>query len=92
MLDCYFKKYFFIECPGCGMQRAFELLYHGEILKSIHFNAALIPLIFTFLTLFLQLYLKKISGGKLIVTLFSFTVLIMFVQFVFKLILNNGLQ
>jgi|LauGreDrversion4_2_1035121.scaffolds.fasta_scaffold32304_4 hypothetical protein len=89
MLDCYFKKYFFIDCPSCGMQRAIESLFHGEILKSISFNAALIPLMVTFLILIFQLFFKKISGGKWIVISFSFSAFIMFAQLVSKLMFNN---
>lgn len=91
MLDCYFKKYFLLECPGCGMQRAFSCLCHGEILNSLHFNAALIPLLSTFLILIFQLYVKSVNGGKWVVISFLITTLTMFIQLVFKLIVNYNL-
>jgi hypothetical protein len=88
MLDCYFKKHFFIDCPGCGMQRAFNSLIHGEFFNSITFNAALIPLIITFSLLLLQLFLKHQLGGKLILVSFSTTAFIMLFQLILKFIYN----
>jgi len=92
MFTCYFKKYLGLDCPGCGMQRAIDCLIHGQLLKSISFNAALIPLVITLLILIFQLCLKKIDGGKWIVVSFCFTVFIMFVQLISKFIFNNNFQ
>jgi hypothetical protein len=84
MFDCFFKKYYHLECPGCGMQRAFISLLNGDFLSSLHFNAALLPLIFTFSLMLLQLFLKTKKGGILIVFSFSITALTMFTQLISK--------
>lgn len=84
MLDCYFKKYYQIDCPGCGMQRAFFSLLEGDFTSSFHHNAALLPLIFTFSLLFFQLIFKTKKGGLFIVIAFSLTAFTMFTQLLTK--------
>lgn len=84
MLDCYFKKYLNIECPGCGMQRAFFYLIHGDFAASLKSNPALIPLLFTFVVLLLHLFFKWKNGGKIIMYSFALTVLIMVSNYIYK--------
>jgi hypothetical protein len=84
MLDCYFKKYYQIDCPGCGMQRAFFSLLEGDIKSSLHHNAALLPLILTFSLLLFQLIFKTKKGGLFIVLAFSLTAFTMFTQLLTK--------
>ena len=43
MLTCFSKQYFGVECPGCGAQRSFICLLHGDILDSLALFPALIP-------------------------------------------------
>ncbi|MFY9114657.1 MAG: DUF2752 domain-containing protein [Dethiobacteria bacterium] len=33
---CIFKNLTGIECPGCGMTRAFSSLFHGDIIGAVH--------------------------------------------------------
>jgi hypothetical protein len=80
MFSCFFKKYYQLECPGCGMQRAFFSLLEGNFISSLQFNAAL----FTLSLLFLQLIFKTKKGGLLIVFSFSITALTMFTQLLSK--------
>jgi hypothetical protein len=44
-LPCLIKKTFHVVCPGCGLQRSFIALLHGDILQSIQFYPALFPFI-----------------------------------------------
>ncbi len=44
-LPCLIKKTFHVPCPGCGLQRSCIALLQGNVLQSIHFYPALLPLI-----------------------------------------------
>ncbi len=44
-LPCLIKKTFHLACPGCGLQRSIIALLQGNILQSIQFYPALLPLI-----------------------------------------------
>ena len=63
---CLFLKYVGYECPGCGLQRSFTALLHGEVVESIKLYPALIPMIlmFGYMTLHLRFQFKK--GGKVL--------------------------
>lgn len=39
--QCSFHQITGLQCPGCGGQRAFHFLLHGEILKSLRYNSLL---------------------------------------------------
>jgi hypothetical protein len=43
---CIFKNLTGIDCPGCGLTRAFCALAKGGLTRAVHFNASS-PLIFT---------------------------------------------
>jgi Protein of unknown function (DUF2752) len=53
-LPCLIKKTFHVECPGCGLQRSFIALLQGNILQSIHFYPALLPLIILISTIIIN--------------------------------------
>jgi hypothetical protein len=35
---CVFKNLMGIECPGCGMTRAFSCILHGDLISAISYN------------------------------------------------------
>ena len=81
-LDCYFKKYFGFSCMGCGMQRSIIELLKGNVIGSIKFYPALLPLIT--LVAFLILHLKyDFKYGTLILKiLFIVCVLLILYNFI----------
>lgn len=54
MLPCLQKKYFGVECLGCGIQRAISLLLEGNFIEAFY----MYPAIYTLLLLGLHLFLK----------------------------------
>jgi hypothetical protein len=84
MLACSMKATFGIECPGCGMQRAFIALLRGDFMDSLHYNAALVPFLLTISALFGQLWAKHPKGGYVVMWLFILTSTITTVQFLYK--------
>jgi Protein of unknown function (DUF2752) len=44
-LPCLIKAAFHVECPGCGLQRSYIALLQGNVLQSLHFYPAFLPLL-----------------------------------------------
>lgn len=51
---CVFKRVFLLDCPGCGLTRAFLLIPRGRFADALHFNVASLPLYFFFAYLLVQ--------------------------------------
>jgi hypothetical protein len=83
--SCSWKHYLGIECPGCGMQRAFIALLRGDLLESIRLFPALIPMMAMLFFLVLHLIFKFSRGALILKTLFIFTSLIMLTGYVIKI-------
>ncbi len=81
---CMFKSLFGIDCPGCGMTRAFFSLLKGNLMESLAYNPALIPFLFTLIALFIQLKIKHPKGGLLVMWLFIITSAIAMINFIVK--------
>lgn len=86
MLTCPIKSAFGIDCPGCGMQRAFISLLKGNVLESLQYHAALIPFVLTIIVLLVQLKANYTKGGYLVMWLFIFTAAITMIQFGVRLL------
>ncbi|MFH2096897.1 MAG: DUF2752 domain-containing protein, partial [Bacteroidota bacterium] len=86
---CFYKKYFGLECPGCGMQRSFIELLKGNVWESIQMYPALIPTIFLFIFLILHLIFKFKKGAAILKFSFIFTVSIIVINFIYKIITKN---
>lgn len=48
---CFIKKMFHVECPTCGVTRAWIYLFHGDINKAFNMHPLFIPLTLMFLIL-----------------------------------------
>lgn len=81
---CFYKKNFGVECPGCGMQRAFIYLLKGNVLESIIVYPPLLPILILFLFLFLHLLFKFEKGGIMIKYLFIFVFIIIVINYILK--------
>ncbi len=51
---CLFRLMWRIPCPGCGMGRALEVLWHGDLHTSIRYHPLAIPFVLFILTLLLS--------------------------------------
>lgn len=84
LFTCFFKAHFGLECPGCGLQRAFISLLRGRVTESLHYHAALIPFLITILLLVAQLILKRENGGRYVMWAFIFTCAVTLAQFIVR--------
>jgi hypothetical protein len=62
-IPCFYKKYCGIECPGCGVQRAFISLLKGNLGESIKMYPALIPMLLIISFTLIHLGFKFQKGG-----------------------------
>lgn len=81
---CFFKSTFGIDCPGCGMTRAFFSLLKGNLMESLAFNPGLIPFLITIAVLLVQLKLKHPRGGFVVMWLFIITTTITMINYIVK--------
>ena len=88
ILPCFYKKYFGIECPGCGMQRSIIELLKGNFIESLKAYPALFPTIIMLVYLLLHIILKFEKGAFVLKITFIFTASIIFINFIVKLIIN----
>lgn len=84
MLACFSKKYFHIECPGCGLQRSLVALLKGDVIGSLKLNAGLIPLMLLISTLLIHLIFKLKHGAKILLVLQIVSASTMIVQYFIK--------
>ncbi len=86
LLACPYKKYFGVDCFGCGMQRSFMELLKGNLVDSFYLYPALVPMIFLLLLLVAHLIFKFKNGGAWLKYTFLFVVSIVVINFIFKLV------
>jgi len=68
---CIFKNLLGIECPGCGMTRAFSCILHGDLIAAVSYNR-LVVIVFPLFCLvlirdigsLLEKYVKKHHSVK----------------------------
>ncbi len=86
MFTCGIKKVTGMDCPGCGIQRSFFKLIHGEIVDSIELFPALLPLLFLIIYTVIHLKFMFKNGHVIILCLFFSTVGLTIFNFTYKLI------
>lgn len=83
---CFYKKYFGIECPGCGFQRSFIELLKGNFFESIKLYPALLPLILMYIFLVLHLIFKFKNGARILLYMFITNVFIIITSYILKIL------
>ncbi len=69
--QCPFHALTGLNCPGCGLTRGFNALFHGDIVSALHFNALLPIYALIFGYFVLSLVLTAVSGRGLTWKIFS---------------------
>lgn len=84
MLPCMHKKFFGVDCLGCGIQRSFFLLLQGDFSGAFKMYPALFTMILFFALIGLQIAHKKRNYHKPIVATGIITAIIMMVSYCVK--------
>jgi hypothetical protein len=85
LLTCPSKHFFYIDCPGCGLQRSVIALFEGDIAQSIQLYPATIPLLFTLIFTALHLKFKFKHGAAIIQWSYILTVSIIVIFYFYKI-------
>lgn len=84
---CPFKMITGIDCPGCGLTRAFGCIILGDFYAAVSYHP-LSPLIFTefFYLIYYQFVLKRKIKDKIIIIITAVTALLMLAFWLHKII------
>ena len=86
MIPCLNKKFFGIDCPGCGLQRSVALLFRGEFVAAFQMYPAIYTLIPLFGVLIFKNFFKIKYSNGIIILLSVGTVLLVITNFILKFI------
>lgn len=84
LFPCFFKQCFGVDCPTCGMQRAFVELLKGNLSASLGYHWALIPMLLLFAFLVLHLIFNLKHGTVAIKILFGIDVATIILNYIFN--------
>ncbi|HLA57014.1 MAG TPA: DUF2752 domain-containing protein [Flavobacterium sp.] len=85
MLPCLNKKLFGFDCPGCGMQRALQFIFHGEFMKAFHIFPAIYTTLLLFVFLALHLLDKSRNYHKLVIATAIGNAVIVIIAYIYKM-------
>ncbi len=83
---CPSKKYFNIECPGCGLQRSIIALLRGNVIESVRLHPATIPLIIVVIYTMLHLKFNFKFGARNIKLLQILAASVIVVAYIYKVV------
>jgi len=86
MLPCLNKKFFGIECPGCGAQRSFSLLFQGEFVEAFQMYPAIFTIIPLLGFLLADSFFKIRYANRIIIALMILSVILILGNYIIKFI------
>jgi len=87
-LTCPIKILFHIDCPGCGLTRAFIAFFTGNIRKALHYNYSFIFWLLTIVLFIINRYIKPLKI-KPFPVLFIITCLITIIRYIMLIVFKN---
>lgn len=85
MLPCLNKKFFGVECFGCGLQRSVILLFQGEFIAAFKMYPAIYTLILFVGFLILNLFYKFKYAERIKLILVVLNVVIIVTSYIIKI-------
>ena len=84
---CIFRILFKIDCPGCGLTRAFFSLLKGDISSALHYNYTIFFWLITIILFIIDRYIKPLKI-KPFPALFIITSIITIVRYLLIVLFN----
>jgi len=85
MLPCLNKQLFGLDCPGCGMQRAFLLTIKGEFEAAFNMYPAIFTILILFIFLIFNAFVKFKYDYKLKMGLIILNAIIIAISYIIKI-------
>ncbi len=85
MLPCLNKQLFGIDCLGCGIQRALNLVLHGEFVAAFKMYPAIYTLLALAIVVGINFFYKIKYAQKIISILAIINILIVVISYVIKM-------
>ena len=85
MLPCLNKKFFGVDCLGCGIQRALSLVFHGEFIAAFKRYPAIYTLLLLAIAVSINFFYKVKYAQKIISILAIINIIIIVSSYVIKM-------
>jgi hypothetical protein len=85
LLTCPSKHFFYLDCPGCGLQRSIIALLEGDLRHSLQLYPATIPVLFTLTFTALHVKFSFRHGAAIIKWSYIVTVSIIVIFYLYKI-------
>ena len=79
-----------MDCPGCGIQRSFLKLIHGDFIESFELFPALLPLLSLIIYTAIHLKFMFKNGHRVILGLFFSTTGLTIFNFTFEFLFGDS--
>ncbi|WP_066441325.1 DUF2752 domain-containing protein [Chryseobacterium sp. CCH4-E10] len=89
MLPCPIKKFFGIDCFGCGTQRAIVMVFEGRFTEAFHMFPAVYTVLLFFMVVILNFIDTKRNYSNLLIFLAITNAIIMVISYFYKHLFLN---
>jgi hypothetical protein len=88
MLPCINKKFFGLDCMGCGMQRSLSLIVNGDFVAAFYMYPAIYSMMALLGVIFINYFKNFKYAYKIIITLALVNAILILGNFIYKTFLN----
>ena len=85
MLPCLNKKFFGVDCLGCGIQRALSLVFQGEFVAAFKMYPAIYTLLLLAIIVSINFFYKVKYAQKIISILAIVNIAIIVISYIIKM-------
>lgn len=85
LLSCPFRKFFHLQCPGCGLQSSLLALLRGNVWRSISLYPPTIPIVGMLIFLGLHLKYRYQQGALILAGNYLLCTVLIVANYIFKI-------